>query len=341
MTKIEWASPEDGASDRLIDTIDSHAVFVLDQNNLVEQWSDSARRLYGYDEADVLGEPLSVLFSETATWERPPEVLLEEAKTEQRQFSNWHQRADGTVFWGKLDLSPIRDGQFQGWVVVCENTTEQHQRVQLLKRQNDRLKEFTDILVHDLRNPLNVILTRIELARRQDDPEHLDVLEETAHRMDRLVDDLLRVARQGNPVTDPEPTGLEGIVQTSWEGTGGEYPEATLTYEDVGTVAADGDRLCELFENLFRNSVEHAGSDVTVRVGPLEDGFYVEDDGPGIDADHRDEVFGHGYSTTDEGSGYGLSVVRTIAGAHGWDPIVTDSESHGARFEFTGLEFLD
>lgn len=79
---------------------------------------------------------------------------------------------------------------------------------------------------------------------------------------------------------------------------------------------------------------------MTVRVGPLEDGFYVEDDGPGIPVADRERVFDHGVSTTEHGTGYGLSIVRTIVGAHGRDIRVIDAADGGARFEITGLEFV-
>ena len=80
---------------------------------------------------------------------------------------------------------------------------------------------------------------------------------------------------------------------------------------------------------------------VLVRVGPLEDGFYFEDDGPRIPEDIRGTVFDHGVTTRDDGSGYGLSVVRTIVDAHGWDITAAESESGGARFEISGLEFTE
>nr|WP_241432643.1 HAMP domain-containing sensor histidine kinase [Haloarcula californiae] len=183
--------------------------------------------------------------------------------------------------------------------------------------------------------------SRVHLARETGDEEHLDALEETSDRMARLVEDLLRVARQGNVVTNPEATNVQAVVNTAWEGHGETTERATLHYEDIGSVSADADRLIELFENLFQNSIRHGDGAVIVRVGPLDNGFYVEDDGPGIPDEIKDDVFDHGFTTAEDGSGYGLSIVRTIAGAHGWDSIVTDSTTGGARFEITGVEFLD
>ena len=74
---------------------------------------------------------------------------------------------------------------------------------------------------------------------------------------------------------------------------------------------------------------------------PLDggDAIYVEDDGPGIPADAREEVFEPGRSTEPSGTGFGLTTVEQVAEAHGWTVRVADGERGGARFEFTGVEF--
>jgi signal transduction histidine kinase len=91
-------------------------------------------------------------------------------------------------------------------------------------------------------------------------------------------------------------------------------------------------------ENLFRNAIEHGGEDVTIRVGGLSDGFYVEDDGPGVPEDARDEVFEVGYSTSPDGTGFGLNIVKEIAEAHNWEITLTEGTTGGARFEITNVE---
>jgi signal transduction histidine kinase len=93
-----------------------------------------------------------------------------------------------------------------------------------------------------------------------------------------------------------------------------------------------------LFENLFRNAVNHGGGEVTVTVAEIADGFYVADDGAGIPDEERDDIFEAGYSTADDGTGFGLAIVKEIVEAHSWEIRVTDSETGGTRFEIINNE---
>ena len=132
-----------------------------------------------------------------------------------------------------------------------------------------------------------------------------------------------------------------------------ETETAQLTIEASGELMAEKELLLHVFENLYRNAVEHGTPDeqsetdqssvhdepeLTVRVCELEDGFAIEDTGTGIPEDKRDSVLEHGYSTASGGTGLGMSIVRTIAEAHGWEITVTESDEGGARFEFCGAE---
>ncbi|MDG5776664.1 PAS domain S-box protein [Haloarculaceae archaeon H-GB2-1] len=205
-----------------------------------------------------------------------------------------------------------------------------------LERQNERLDEFASVVSHDLRNPLNVILGRVAAAREAPAPEHLDRIEESARHMERLVEDLLSLAREGEVVDEVSSVDLEAVAQSAWQQV--DTQNATLTVEpDVSTVQADEPRLHELLENLFRNAIDHSdpgAMGVHVTVGPLPGGgFYVADDGPGIDPEDRDQVFERGYTSEDQGTGFGLFIVADIADAHGWSISVQQSDTGGACFE--------
>ncbi len=97
----------------------------------------------------------------------------------------------------------------------------------------------------------------------------------------------------------------------------------------------------QLLENLYCNAVEHSDDEVTVSVDLMPGGFAVADTGPGIPESDREEVFEAGYSTEKDGTGFGLRIVKEIANAHGWEVTVTESEQGGARFEFSGVQFID
>jgi len=212
------------------------------------------------------------------------------------------------------------------------------QREQELERKNERLNEFTSIISHDLRNPLNVASLRMELLARECDSEHVDAVRDAHDRMESLIEKTLALARQGQAAVEMEPIDLSELADGCWSMVA--TADGTLDVADNVVVRGDSKSLRQLLENLFRNSIEHGGPDVTVRIGSIDGGFYVEDDGTGIDPEKRGDVFEPGYSTGEEGIGFGLALVREIAGVHGWDATVTDGSEGGARFEFTGVEHV-
>ncbi|WP_079978650.1 PAS domain-containing protein [Halolamina sediminis] len=208
-------------------------------------------------------------------------------------------------------------------------------REEELHRQNERLDQFASVVAHDLRNPLSVAMGFLEIAEETGNAEHFEKVESAHDRIQRLIEDLLTLARGETTIENPEEIDLESITTEAWGYVDTE--EATLTVEDgVPTVTGDAGRLTQLFENLFRNAVEHGGADVMVTVGRLDEhnGFYVEDTGSGIPQERRDDVFKHGVTSSEGGTGFGLSIVADIAKAHGWTVSVTDGTDGGARFEF-------
>ena len=248
-------------------------------------------------------------------------------------------RKDGTEFWNRVSIAPIRDadGTVTHWVGFQEDITAFKDRETALERQNDRLDSFASIVSHDLRNPLNVAQGRVELARdASGDAANLDAALDALDRMESIVERTLALAREGETVGDPERVDLAEVVADSWSTV--DTADATLSVETEREVLADPDRLRNLFENLMRNAVDHAGSDVSIRVADLSDGFFVEDDGPGIDSAVADSLFEPGESGTAGNTGFGLAIVQEIATAHGWTVAATTGEDGGARFEVRGVD---
>ena len=263
----------------------------------------------------------------------------------------------------EIRRSPLRErGRRTGSVVVVRDVTDRRRREMRLQAQNERLDKFASVVSHDLRNPLSVARGYAELARETGDDDHFERIDEAHDRIERIVSDLLVLAREGDVLGETETVVLSAAAESAWQSVdvGGDAESddgtPTLVVSDEATFEADPDRLRHLFENLFRNAVEHGSTSsrpaaddavengsasdatapdcLTVEVGPLPDGgFYVQDDGPGIPGSDRERVFERGFST-DEGTGLGLAIVDEIASAHGWESRVAESAAGGARFEF-------
>jgi len=245
-----------------------------------------------------------------------------------RRLESEYERADGSTFPVEVNIRRIDAADEALFAVISRDVSER-------KERERRLERFASIVSHDLRNPLNVAQGRVDLAAEECDSEHLDHVADAHERMNALIDSLLSLAQQGELATDTERIDLAEAVESAWSSV--PTDDAHLRTTVTGTVSADRSRLAQLFENLFRNSVEHGGSGVTITVGDLDDGFYVADDGPGISGTNRASVFETGYSTGD-GTGFGLAIVEQVAEAHGWSIQLAESDDGGVRFEFTGVD---
>jgi PAS domain S-box-containing protein len=282
----------------------------------------------------------------------------------------------GVLLLGSESVDAFDDSEYSLSRTLAANVKvamDRTERRQEIEAQNERLDTFASVVSHDLRNPLSVARGFLELAR-EDDPEALDRIEDALDRMDRLIDTLLALARSGEAIREPEAVSIEDATTAAWRTVETDGSALDVDIEDgaAETVRADPQRLRQLLENLFRNSVEHGstgsrtqsddsaqrgsedrmpaagdrpghgsadstegdGPGVAVRVRRFPGGFAVEDDGSGLPERDREEIFEHGYTTADDGTGLGLAIVREIADAHGWSVSVGESDFGGARFEF-------
>ena len=219
---------------------------------------------------------------------------------------------------------------------------------------DERIEQFVSIVSHELRSPIQKAKSGIDLANAQSNGKYLDKVATTLDQMDALIDNLLDDLQENETRIQMEPVELSAVVESAWPN----QTTATLSVEsELPTIEAEASRLRQLLNNLFRNSVEHASTDsraapgdsregrVTVRVGVIDTsdrgdsiGLYIADDGPGIDPDHREEIFEYGYTRSDTGTGFGLAIVTDIVNAFGWEISVTESASGGARFEITKMK---
>jgi PAS domain S-box-containing protein len=298
-----------------------------------ERLSPSYERQTGITTEEVQGQTPQAVFGEEQGTELAANYHRCVKAGEPISYQEELPVSEGARFW-QTKLAPVvSDGEITRLVGVTRNVTERVERERQLRQQNERLGEFASVISHDLRSPLNVAQGRAALLAEQGESEHLDPLLQALDRMEAIVEDTLTLARQGDTISETESVSLTNLVGKCWATV--DTGEAAIEIVDEMTFQADPDRLRHVFENLFRNAVEHGGSDVTVRVGCHNElGIYVEDNGPGIPVEKRDEVFEPGHSSAQGGTGFGLTIVKRIVEAHGWELSVADGTDGGARFEF-------
>ena len=348
--------------ERLVETV-GDGMYALDSDGHLMTVNHGLMAMTGYTREGLLGEHISIIMDDEDVRrgrEKIRDLLDDDAETSAMEMGV-HTKDGRTIpCENQIALLTDDDGEFRGTVGVVRDITERKKREQELERQNERLEAFAEIVSHDLRNPLSVAQGYLDLAMEQDSTTQLDNVDDALDRMEDIIGDVLALARHGQTVTETEPIDLTATVEEAWSNVSTE--SATLSADGLGTVAADRSRVLRLLENLFRNAIEHGGEDVAVRVGPVDDadprdagdpdapemsdateslrtaGFFVADDGRGMPEHMREHAFESDFTTSEDGLGLGLWVVREVASAHGWTVTATKSESDGARFEFADVK---
>ncbi|WP_135303503.1 PAS domain-containing sensor histidine kinase [Haloarcula amylovorans] len=230
-----------------------------------------------------------------------------------------------------LELANVLGATVEASLDRAGREQELRNRESELERQNQRLEEFATMVSHDLRNPLQIAFGAAEMLDGAD--EHVERLSAALSQMNRLVDELLTIAREGEIVGERTPVDVATLAETAWNAL--DTGEATLELIDSGTVLVDRDRLRELFENLFWVLLREV-DDRTIRVGRVgDDGLYIEQaDG---DRPNAADQSATRPLDTDDWTQYGRYIVSTIAEAYGWTVTSADVDGRDTRFEITGV----
>ncbi|MEQ1730153.1 MAG: ATP-binding protein [Vicinamibacterales bacterium] len=246
--------------------------------------------------------------------------------------------------------APVTAGWPHGVVVVLHDVTE-------LKRADRIRRDFVANVSHELRTPLTAIRGYVEaLSEGDTSPDETDrflgIIMRHARRMERLVQDLLRLARldAGQETLDIVDCDLRSLVQSVFADLAPalEAREQDAHIEvgaDAGTIHADPAKLHDVLRNLVANASAYSPEAGTISVVTRREGdelsIDVLDSGPGIPDEDRRRVFERFYRVDRSrardpgGTGLGLSIVKHLVELHGGRVAVTNRASGGACFTVT------
>ena len=261
--------------------------------------------------------------------------------------------------WGKKD-GKFSEGDEAILTQLAQMCSVALENARLYKAAQDATRARDDLVAivsHDLRNPVHTINMAasflLEVAptddRRVTSRRQLEVIRRSANRANRLISDLLDVARiqAGGLAVEPVPVDTRSLVQEALEAatplaTGKKLTIEREVPEDLPAVCSDRDRVLQVFGNLIGNAIKFTPEGGRIRISAesetLAVKFCVRDTGPGIPPEHAAHVFDRYWqakSTAKLGTGLGLSIAKGIVEAHSGRIWVESEPGQGAAFFFT------
>ena len=349
----------------LMECVTDYAIIFLDPQGRVATWNAGAERIFGYTEAEIVGQHFSCFFTpEDVRQGQPDKELQTAAETGRANDDRWLVRKGGARLWCNGVTTALRDeeGRLRGFAKVLRDRTEPkrlqealHQRAEELAQEARQKDDFLAVLAHELRNPLAPIRNALQVIRMgSHDPPLVEQMRAMAERqvghMTRLVDDLLDLSRISRGLIRllKEPLDVARPVRQAVEGVQPLVRERGLTLSvslppEPVFVDADPTRLQQVAGNLLTNAVKYTDPGghilLTVRPEGSDVVLRVRDTGIGIPADMLPRIFDvfvqaeRRLDRSQGGLGIGLTLVRRLVEMHGGS-VTAHSDGPGQGSEF-------
>jgi PAS domain S-box-containing protein len=368
LKKTEEALSQSEARLRItMESATDYAIISMDTERRVERWSSGASQMFGYTEAEVMGQSADIIFTEEDLKAGAPQKEEETARnTGRAPDERWHRRKDASRFFASGVMRPINNGHLTGYVKVMRDMTQQHlfteelhrlveERTKELQQSNSDLRQFAHVASHDLKEPLRKIQT---FKNRMLDEygemlkgrarTYLEKIGTASNRMVSMIEGVLHYSKLGSIDETFEAVDLNAVIQSIETDLEVLIQEKQATISKTNLCKITGSRilLYQLFYNLILNSLKFAKKDEASRINVVcEKGtegekniakITVSDNGIGFDPEYQEaifETFTRLHSADEyEGTGLGLALCKKIVDRHGGSISATGLPEQGAVF---------
>ncbi len=336
----------------LIENVEEYAIVLLDPQGTIISWNAGARRMKGWAQSEIVGRSFTAFYPPEDQAAGKPQAELARAAAEGRVVDEgWRVRRDGSRFWASVTITALRDraGVLTGFGKITHDLTERRRQEEIiarhtatleatnaeLVRSNAELDAFAYTASHDLTEPLRGLHNYAQFVLEDhgddigdDGREMLDAMVGLTHRMQAVVDSLLKAARLRAVSIAAEDVDLDALITSVAEALAPELASADVAVEvphPLGHVVGDRELLNEVLLALIANAAQYARADAHPRRAVVTaqrsgEGWVdleVADNGIGIAAEHREVVFEpfrrlHARDARGGGVGAGLNIVRRI-----------------------------
>jgi two-component system CheB/CheR fusion protein len=308
-----------------------YAIITTDPVGLITSFNIGAARLFGYTEAELLGQDIAIIFTPADRADGVPDSERRTAREQGRaEDERWHLRKDGSTFYCSGVMTPLRSGEFFGYAKIGRDLTgrlqaEQQRSAQLDDEQRRRAEaqaanamkdEFLAIMSHELKHPLNVISMHADLLLRQPEigqqpgcTRALAAIQAAVHSQSKIINDLLDLSRLNTgkltlALAEVDLAALLArLVEVAQAGCGGRRLALQAATGAGGApqllIRADADRIEQVLQNLIGNAIKFTAEDGHIGLqlatetvdGQPYARLDVRDDGAGIEAQFLPQVF--------------------------------------------------
>jgi PAS domain S-box-containing protein len=371
ITEIKKAAEENKKLANVVEFSDD-AIITKTLDSCILSWNKGAEQIYGYSKEEVIGKSISILAPPELKKEISELILKIKLEENVHHYETLRLKKDGTPMDVSITLSPIFDdsGKLVAISNISRDITERkvaerelneyrnsleekvEKRTKELARSNAELEHFAYIAAHDLREPLRMITSFLQLLEKrykdqldQDANEFIDYAVDGAKRLNDMINDLLKYSK----VTSNDPkcalVNLEKVLEDALINLiiPTEENNAVITYDSLPKVHGDEKLLILLLQNLVGNGIKYNDKKTPkIHISSIKkDNQYiisVKDNGIGIKPEYLERIFTifqrlHGKEEYD-GTGIGLSIAQKIVHQHHGEIWVESEPGKGSTFYF-------
>jgi PAS domain S-box-containing protein len=302
-------------------------------------------RQTGYDAEEAIGSNCRFLQGEDTSEEKVARLREAIDAGDSVQVTLRNYRKDGELFWNEISLSPIeQNGTIPNYVGYQQDRTNEVEYERQLEDQRNDLRLLGQMVRHDIRNDLQVMLAQFGILEEHITEEGEERLRTAEERADHAVE-LTTMARELTELMLGDEQGQKPITLTDSLDT--QIAEVRSIFEtaiierndpipDVAVMADD--MLGSVFRNILKNAIQHNTADVPeVTVSAITEDDIVRvriaDNGPGISDAQKEDIFGKGEMGEESaGTGIGTYLIETLLARYGGEVWIEDNEPEGAVF---------